>query len=176
MSIFSRKPPGPQAGADTTGTLSENEAAAQLAAEQAAEGNEGETEEEKKKREDKEKEDAKASGTAPAPTASTTDATGERARIGAILNSAEGKANPAFANFLAFEGSLSAEDAIKHLKAAGPAVAAAAATGPGSPSAQAFRAAMNNEAPNPKVGAGAGGGADDDPDGWHAAAKSMGHI
>jgi len=78
-----------------------------------------------------------ASSPAPVDAAAT-----ERARIAAIVDSPEGKANAALAAHFAFKTGMSADDAIAALKAAGPAVAATATA----PMADALAQQMRNPA------------------------------
>lgn len=73
--------------------------------------------------------------------------TAERARIGGILGCAEAKGNPALANHLAMNTSMSLVDAQAALAVAGPAAAA-----PAAPTVNAFETAMNNTA-QPQIGA-----------------------
>ena len=91
-----------------------------------------------------------------ADTAAKTATANEQKRIGGIIDSEEGKKNPALANHLAFKTSMSVEDA-KAALAVAPAPAAAAAPEPAATSHDPIAAAMKAEG-TPQVGAEGGGG------------------
>ena len=101
-----------------------------------------------------------AAAVAPVPTAAaapimaapvaTNDRDAERDRIGAIMDSAEGKDRPALARHLAFKTSMSSADAIASLAIAAKEVAPVAAARTPAPVLSAFEQHMNQN-PGPQI-------------------------
>ncbi|BCM83587.1 hypothetical protein [Methylobacterium indicum] len=95
-------------------------------------------------------------------------ASGEKARMWAITQSANGKVFPNLAAAIAYSTDLSAEGAASLFEAVLQDVDTSAVEAPAareaadSPKGDAFRKAMNAEAPNPKLGAGGGPAAEED--------------